>query len=183
MLLREVEYARPSTVDEAVALLADHDGRARPRRRADARQRDEGPRGRARRARRPRAISRELRDDLVLRRRVALELGAMVTASEMVAVVRGRGRAARARRGGARRSPTSRCETAARSAATSASTIRRTTSRRCSSRSARRSRSVGTGGERIVGAEEFFLGVYTTAVEEGELLTKVSVPTREAGHR
>ena len=26
MLLREVEYARPSTVDEAVRLLAEHDG-------------------------------------------------------------------------------------------------------------------------------------------------------------
>ena len=31
-----------------------------------------------------------------------------------------------------------------------------------------------------VGAEEFFLGVYMTAVTEGELLTKVSVPA--AGH-
>ena len=39
----------------------------------------------------------------------------------------------------------------------------------------------GSGGERVVGAEEFFLGVYTTAVEEGELLTKVSVPTRKPG--
>ncbi|TML46595.1 MAG: hypothetical protein E6G20_10520 [Actinobacteria bacterium] len=29
MLLREVDYARPATVDEAIALLAEHDG-ARP---------------------------------------------------------------------------------------------------------------------------------------------------------
>jgi carbon-monoxide dehydrogenase medium subunit len=34
----------------------------------------------------------------------------------------------------------------------------------------------GTGGERTVPAEEFFLGVYMTAVGEGELLTRVSVP-------
>lgn len=39
----------------------------------------------------------------------------------------------------------------------------------------------GTGGERTVSAEEFFIGVYVTAVEEGELLTKVSVPTRKPG--
>jgi carbon-monoxide dehydrogenase medium subunit len=33
----------------------------------------------------------------------------------------------------------------------------------------------GNGGERIVSAEEFFLGVYMTAVGPGELLTKVSL--------
>ena len=35
---------------------------------------------------------------------------------------------------------------------------------------------LGQGGERVVPADEFFLGVYMTAVGEGELLTKVSVP-------
>ncbi len=35
---------------------------------------------------------------------------------------------------------------------------------------------VGAGGERTVPAEEFFLGVYLTAVGLGELLTKVTVP-------
>ena len=35
---------------------------------------------------------------------------------------------------------------------------------------------LGQGGERTVPAEEFFLGVYLTAVGPGELLTKVSVP-------
>ena len=35
---------------------------------------------------------------------------------------------------------------------------------------------VGEGGERDVSAEEFFLGVYMTAVGQGELLTKISVP-------
>jgi aerobic carbon-monoxide dehydrogenase medium subunit len=35
---------------------------------------------------------------------------------------------------------------------------------------------VGTDGERTVPAEEFFLGVYLTAAGPGELLTKVTVP-------
>jgi carbon-monoxide dehydrogenase medium subunit len=34
----------------------------------------------------------------------------------------------------------------------------------------------GQDGERTVGTDEFFQGVYVTAVGEGELLTKVSVP-------
>src|SRR5437870_5683389 len=34
----------------------------------------------------------------------------------------------------------------------------------------------GAGGEREVSAEEFFLGVYLTAVGPGELLTRISVP-------
>ncbi|MGH3078812.1 MAG: FAD binding domain-containing protein [Gaiellaceae bacterium] len=34
----------------------------------------------------------------------------------------------------------------------------------------------GQSGERTVGADEFYVGVYMTAVGEGELLTKVSVP-------
>jgi carbon-monoxide dehydrogenase medium subunit len=34
----------------------------------------------------------------------------------------------------------------------------------------------GAGGERIVPADEFFLGVYATAVGPGELLTKITVP-------
>ena len=38
----------------------------------------------------------------------------------------------------------------------------------------------GTGGERTVDAADFFLGVYLTAVAQGELLTKVTVP---AGRR
>src|SRR5216683_672693 len=39
----------------------------------------------------------------------------------------------------------------------------------------------GRDGERTVSAEEFFLGVYLTAVGEGELLIRVSVPTRTTG--
>ncbi|HEX6489761.1 MAG TPA: xanthine dehydrogenase family protein subunit M [Gaiellaceae bacterium] len=36
----------------------------------------------------------------------------------------------------------------------------------------------GQGGERSVPAEEFFLGVYLTAVGPGELLTRISIPAR-----
>jgi carbon-monoxide dehydrogenase medium subunit len=35
---------------------------------------------------------------------------------------------------------------------------------------------VGSGGERTVPAEEFFLGVYMTAAGPGELLTKITIP-------
>jgi carbon-monoxide dehydrogenase medium subunit len=35
---------------------------------------------------------------------------------------------------------------------------------------------LGSGGERQVPADEFFLGVYMTAVTPGELLTRVSIP-------
>jgi aerobic carbon-monoxide dehydrogenase medium subunit len=38
---------------------------------------------------------------------------------------------------------------------------------------------VGAGGERAVTADEFFLGVYLTAVAPDELLTKVTVPSSE----
>ena len=38
----------------------------------------------------------------------------------------------------------------------------------------------GQAGERVVSAEEFFLGVYLTAVGVGELLTKITIP---AGRR
>jgi carbon-monoxide dehydrogenase medium subunit len=34
----------------------------------------------------------------------------------------------------------------------------------------------GQGGERVVPAEDFFLGVYLTAVGPGELLTKITIP-------
>ncbi len=37
---------------------------------------------------------------------------------------------------------------------------------------------LGAGGERTVGADEFFEGVYMTAVHPGELLTKVRIPAK-----
>lgn len=39
----------------------------------------------------------------------------------------------------------------------------------------------GPGGEREVSAEEFFAGVYMTAVEPGELLTRIRIPAPAAG--
>jgi carbon-monoxide dehydrogenase medium subunit len=36
----------------------------------------------------------------------------------------------------------------------------------------------GDGGERTVPAEEFFVGVYMTAVGQGELLTRITIPPR-----
>ena len=39
----------------------------------------------------------------------------------------------------------------------------------------------GSSGERTVPAEEFFQGVYLTAVAEGELLTKISIPPAARG--
>jgi carbon-monoxide dehydrogenase medium subunit len=40
---------------------------------------------------------------------------------------------------------------------------------------------VGSSGEREVDAEEFFAGVYLTAVEPGELLTRVRIPAPASG--
>src|SRR3954466_14822497 len=40
---------------------------------------------------------------------------------------------------------------------------------------------VGPAGERTVGADEFFEGVFMTAVSPGELLTRVRIPAREPG--
>jgi aerobic carbon-monoxide dehydrogenase medium subunit len=39
----------------------------------------------------------------------------------------------------------------------------------------------GAGGERTVGAEDFFQGVYMTAVAPGELLTKITIPPASGG--
>lgn len=40
---------------------------------------------------------------------------------------------------------------------------------------------ISAQGAREVSAEEFFVGVYETAVGEGDLLTRISVPTRASG--
>ena len=97
--------------------------------------------------------------------------------------LRGRGGAADPRRGRGDDRRRARSGTAARSAATSASTTRPTTSRRCSSRSAPTFTIRGAGGERTVSADEFFLGVYMTAVGEGELLTRDLRARAAAGRR
>ena len=173
MLLREVEYARPGSVEEAIRLLAGTRGRARARRRPDARERDEGARRVARRARRPEPARGAAFDLRLGRHARARGDGDLRADHGLVGGRRSRGRSS-AR--SSPRSPTSRCETAARSAATSARATRRTTCRRCSSRSTRRSRFAARAASGPCAASEFFLGVYMTAVAEGELLVSISVP-------
>jgi carbon-monoxide dehydrogenase medium subunit len=176
MLLREVEYARPRTVDEAVALLAGHDG-ARALAGGQTlvnvmKQRAASP-----------DVLVDLGDLEELRRITiagdTLEVGATatytdVTASSEVDVsrpvlaevvatiadvqVRNRGTV-----GGnvCSSDPTNHLPPLF-AAVGATFTIQ------------------GPGGVRWVDPEDFFLGVYMTAVGEGELLTKVSVPA--AGH-
>jgi carbon-monoxide dehydrogenase medium subunit len=173
MLLREVAYARPASVDEAVRILAEHDG-ARPLAGGQT----------LVNVMKARAASPDVLVDLVdlddlraIRRTDdgGLELGAMVTLSQAilspeveearpiiaeVAVqvadvqVRNRGTV-----GGnvCSNDPTNHLPPLM--AALGASmTIR------------------GADGERTVAAADFFLGVYFTAVGPGELLTRITIP-------
>lgn len=179
MLLREVEYARPATVEEAIALLSEHDG-ARALAGGQTlvnvmKQRAAAP-----------DVLVDLSDLDELRTigfsdgGSTLELGAMVTCTQVMASdevdvarpvlaevvgtiadvqVRNRGTI-----GGniCVNDPTNHLPPLL-VALGASMTIR------------------GAGGERVVPAEEFFVGVYVTAVAEGELLTRVSVPSRAPG--
>jgi aerobic carbon-monoxide dehydrogenase medium subunit len=172
MLLAEVEYARPSTVEDAVRLLSAHDG-ARPL--AGGQTLTNVMKARA-------AAPDVLVDlnDLEELRQISridggLELGAMVTLSELIrspdaaearailpevaaqiadVQVRNRGTI-----GGniCSNDPTNHLPPVV-AALGATMTIR------------------GRDGERTVTSEEFFLGVYMTAVAPGELLTKITVP-------
>jgi carbon-monoxide dehydrogenase medium subunit len=177
MLLAEVEYARPSTVEDAVRLLSAHDG-ARPL--AGGQTLTNVMKARA-------AAPDVLVDlnDLEELRQISridggLELGAMVTLSELIrspdaaearpilpevaaqiadVQVRNRGTI-----GGniCSNDPTNHLPPVV-AALGATMTIR------------------GADGERTVTSEEFFLGVYMTAVAPGELLTKITVPAGGAG--
>jgi len=173
MLLREVEYARPATVDEAVALLSGYDGA-----RALAGGQTLVNVMKARAASPDVLVDLADLDDL---RTIAfssdglLEIGAMVTYAQLTTSsevdvarpilaevaatigdvqVRNRGTI-----GGnvCVSDPTNHLPPLL-VALDATFTIR------------------GSGGERTVSADEFFLGVYMTAVGEGELLTKIGVP-------
>jgi CO/xanthine dehydrogenase FAD-binding subunit len=179
MLLREVEYARPATVEEAIALLSEHDGA-----RALAGGQTLVNVMKARAASPDVLVDladlAELRTISFSADQSALELGAMVTNTQVIASsevevarpilaevaatiadvqIRNRGTV-----GGnvCVNDPTNHYPPLL-AALGATFTIR------------------GTSGERVVSAEEFFLGVYLTAVAEGELLTKISVPTRKPG--
>ena len=135
MLLREVAYARPATVEEAVGLLSEHDG---------ARALAGGQT--LVNVMKQRAASPDVLVDLasldelktIAVSGTTLEIGAMATLSSIIALVRGRGQPPDPRRGRSDRRRRAGAKPRARSAGTSASTTRRTTSRRCSLRSARR---------------------------------------------
>lgn len=173
MLLREVEYARPASVDEAIALLAGHEG---ARALAGGQTLVNVMKARA-------AAPEVLVDlnDLDELRAIGfssdglLEIGSMVTYSQLMASsevevarpilaevvatigdvqIRNRGTI-----GGnvCVADPTNHLPPLF-AALDATFTIR------------------GPESERTVSAEEFFVGVYMTAVGEGELLTKISVP-------
>ena len=173
MLLREVEYARPGSVDEAVSLLAEHEG---------ARALAGGQT--LVNVMKARAASPEVLVDLADLDELRtigfssdglLEIGAMVTYAQLMGSsevevarpilaevastigdvqVRNRGTV-----GGnvCVADPTNHLPPLF-AAVGATFTIR------------------GPGGERTVSADDFFVGVYVTAVGEGELLTKISVP-------
>jgi carbon-monoxide dehydrogenase medium subunit len=179
MLLREVEYVRAGSVDEAVALLGAHDGA-----RALAGGQTLVNVMKARAAAPEVLVDLQDLDELhtigFSADGSALELGAMVTSAQIVASsevdvarpilaevaatiadvqVRNRGTI-----GGnvCVNDPTNHFPPLL-VALDASFTVR------------------GSGGERTVSADEFFVGVYETAVGEGELLTTVSVPTRSPG--
>src|ERR687896_532006 len=176
MLLREVEYARPSTVDEAVALLGAHDGA-----RALAGGQTLVNVMKARAASPDVLVDLNRLDDLraISVHGDTLVLGAMATYTQIMEAaevevsrpilaevvaqiadvqVRNRGTI-----GGnvCSSDPTNHLPPLL-AALDAAMTIR------------------GADGERTVSAAKFFVGVYMTAAGEGELLTSVSVPA--AGH-
>jgi carbon-monoxide dehydrogenase medium subunit len=178
MLLREVEYARPESIEEAVRLLGAHEG---------ARALAGGQT--LVNVMKARAASPDVLVDLADLHELrtigraadgSLELGAMVTYSELVrsadvaaarpilaeiaATIADRQVQNRGTVGGnvCVNDPTNHLPPLF-SALGATFTI------------------LGPGGERTVPADDFFLGVYLTAVGEGELLTRVTLPALAAG--
>ena len=151
MLLAPVQYARPSSVDEAVQLLAGHEG-ARPLAGGQT----------LMNVMKARAAAPDVLVDLndlaelreISRSDGSLELGAMAT---LAVQVRNRGTI-----GGniCSNDPTNHLPPVM-AALEATMTVR------------------GADGERTVTADEFFVGVYMTAVGPGELLTKVTIPARD----
>ena len=172
MLLREVEYARPASVQEALGLLAEHDGA-----RALAGGQTLINVMKARAASPDVVVDLQDLDELrgiELGSDGTLELGAMTTYTEVIASAEARARPIlgdvcaqiadvqvrnRGTIGGnvCSNDPTNHLPPLF-VAVGATMTI------------------AGAAGERTVPAEEFFLGVYMTAAGPGELLTKISVP-------
>ena len=179
MLLREVEYARPATIEEAIALLSEHDGA-----RALAGGQTLVNVMKARAASPDVLVDladlAELRTISFSADQSSLEIGAMVTNTMVIS--------------------SSEVEVARPILAEVAATIADVQIRNrgtvggnvCVNDPTNHYPPLlaalgatfairGTSSERTVSAEEFFLGVYMTAVSEGELLTRISVPTRKPG--
>lgn len=178
MLLREVEYARPETVDEAVRLLSSRDN-ARPLAGGQS----------LVNVMKVRVASPDVVVDLARIRELhaigvaadgSLELGAMVTYTELMASPEAR--SARPILGEAAATI---ADVQVRNRGTIGGNI-------CSNDPTNHFpplfAAVGASmtiraleSERTVGAEEFFEGVFVTAVSQGELLTKVTVPALAPG--
>ena len=172
MLLREVEYARPSSVQEAVRLLSEHDGA-----RALAGGQTLINVMKARAASPDVLVDLNRLDELKgidLGADGTLTLGAMATYSEIIASAEAR---ARPILGDV-------CEQIADVQVRNRGTIGGNV---CANDPTNHlpplmvalgatMHILGANGERTVPAEEFFLGVYMTAAGPGELLTKLSVP-------
>ena len=175
MLLREVEYARPGSVEEALSLLGAHDGA-----RALAGGQTLLNVMKARAASPDVLVDLNALDELRAIRtgRDGLELGAMVTYTQLMA--------------------SSEVEVTRPIVAEVAAAIADVQVRNrgtiggnvCSNDPTNhlpalmvaldaRMTILGAGGAREVPAQEFFLGVYLTAVGTGELLTKITVPAPE----
>src|ERR671922_2724379 len=176
VLLREVEYARPSSVDDALRLLGEHDG---------ARALAGGQT--LINVMKARAASPDVVVDLSgleelkgieLSPDGTLELGAMTTYTEIVESAEARARPILG-------------EVCAQIADVQVRNRGTIGGNLCSNDPTNHLPPLmvalgatmtiaGAGGERQVPAEEFFLGVYMTAVGPGELLTKISVPPGRA---
>jgi carbon-monoxide dehydrogenase medium subunit len=172
MLLREVEYARPASIQDAVRLLGAHDG---------ARALAGGQT--LINVMKARAASPDVLVDLSdlselkgieLGRDGTVEIGAMTTYSDLIASAEARARPILGEV----------CDQIADLQVRNRGTIGGNV---CSNDPTNHLPPllvavgatmviVGQDGERSVPAEEFFLGVYMTAAAPGELLTKISVP-------
>jgi carbon-monoxide dehydrogenase medium subunit len=172
MLLREVEYARPASVQDAVRLLAEHEGA-----RALAGGQTLINVMKARAASPDVLVDlnglEELRD-IELGTDGTVELGAMATYADVIASAEARARAILG-------------EVCAQIADVQVRNRGTVGGNVCSSDPTNHlpplmvalgatMHILGRDGERAVPAEEFFLGVYMTAAGPGELLTKISVP-------
>jgi aerobic carbon-monoxide dehydrogenase medium subunit len=172
MLLREVEYARPATVEDAVRLLSEHDG-ARPLAGGQT----------LINVMKARAASPDVLVDLQdlaelktidLAADGTLTVGAMVTYTDLIGSAEARARPILS-------------EVSAQIADVQVRNRGTIGGNVCSNDPTNHlpplivaleatMTIVGTSGERQVPAEDFFLGVYMTAAGAGELLTKIAIP-------